>query len=147
MIRNRIPHPVPTLILSFQYFISDQAGASIMVYDHWYKPTHVETILITYANSEGSDEPAHPRILARAFAVRSHYTEKLEQASDKELEIWLHWIAAHARWKERTMVRSLFSCRLNYCLSTYLFVFVFCSLYLSHVMRKPVFFGVRQGKT
>ena len=29
-------------------------------------------VLIAYASSEGSDEPAHPRSLARAFAARSY---------------------------------------------------------------------------
>ena len=30
-------------------------------------------VLITYTNTEGSDEPAHSLIFARAFTVRSNY--------------------------------------------------------------------------
>ena len=33
-------------------------------------------VLIAYATSEGSGEPAHPRSLARAFAVRTHEVMK-----------------------------------------------------------------------
>ena len=36
------------------------------------EPAHEIMVLITYANSEGSVEPAHPRSLARAFATRTH---------------------------------------------------------------------------
>ena len=32
----------------------------------------MEMVLITYANTECSVEPAHPHGLSRAFAVRSH---------------------------------------------------------------------------
>ena len=32
----------------------------------------MKMVFITYANSEGSGEAAHPRSLARAFAVRPH---------------------------------------------------------------------------
>ena len=36
-----------------------------------YEPAHEIMELITMATSEGSGEPAHPRILTRAFAVRT----------------------------------------------------------------------------
>ena len=36
------------------------------------EPTHEIMVLNTQATSEGSGEPAHPRSLARAFAVRTH---------------------------------------------------------------------------
>ena len=36
------------------------------------EPTHKIMVRITQATSEGSDEPAHPRSLARAFDVRTH---------------------------------------------------------------------------
>ena len=35
-----------------------------------FEPAHEIVVLITYATSEGSGEPAYPRSLARAFAVR-----------------------------------------------------------------------------
>ena len=34
------------------------------------EPAHEIMVLITFATSEGSGEPAHPRGLAKAFAVR-----------------------------------------------------------------------------
>ena len=37
-----------------------------------YEPAHEIMVLITQATSEGSGEPAHPRCLARAFAIRTH---------------------------------------------------------------------------
>ena len=39
---------------------------------HINEPAHEIMVLITKANSEGSDKPAHPRSLARAFAVCTH---------------------------------------------------------------------------
>ena len=37
-----------------------------------FEPAHEIMVLITEATSEGSGEPAHPRRLARAFAVRTN---------------------------------------------------------------------------
>ena len=36
-----------------------------------FEPPHGKSVLIAYANSKGSGEPAHPRSLARTYAVRS----------------------------------------------------------------------------
>ena len=35
-------------------------------------PRQANLVIIAYANSEGSGEPAHPRSLARTFAARSY---------------------------------------------------------------------------
>ena len=37
-----------------------------------YGPRQANLVLIAYASSEGSGEPAHPRSLARIFAARSY---------------------------------------------------------------------------
>ena len=37
-----------------------------------YGPRQANLVLITYASSEGSGEPAHRRSLARTFAARSY---------------------------------------------------------------------------
>ena len=37
-----------------------------------YGPCQANLVLIAYASSEGSGEPAHPRSLARIFAARSY---------------------------------------------------------------------------
>ena len=37
-----------------------------------FEPAHEIMVLITQATSEGSGEPAHPRSLTRAIAVRTH---------------------------------------------------------------------------
>ena len=39
-------------------------------------PAHGKMVLITWANSKGSGEPAHPRSLTRVFAVRSQLQTK-----------------------------------------------------------------------
>ena len=36
------------------------------------EPVHKKRVLVRYANSEDSGEPAHPRSLTRAFVVRTH---------------------------------------------------------------------------
>ena len=38
----------------------------------WNGPRQANLVLIAYASSEGSSEPAHPRSLARTFAARSY---------------------------------------------------------------------------
>ena len=38
----------------------------------WNGPRQANLVLIAYASSEGSGEPAHPRSLARTFAARSY---------------------------------------------------------------------------
>ena len=43
--------------------------------NHWTVingPRQANLVLIAYASSEGSGEPAHPRSLARTFAARSY---------------------------------------------------------------------------
>ena len=47
------------------------------------EPAHVKMVLVTYANSQLSCEPALPCSLVRALTVRSKYME-LEEASNKE---------------------------------------------------------------
>ena len=55
---------------AFMYFISGSWLTAIKC--HWlYGPRQANLVLIAYASSEGSGEPAHPRSLARTFAARS----------------------------------------------------------------------------
>ena len=44
----------------------------ILHYVHYIGPRQANLVLIAYASSEGSGEPAHPRSLARTFAARSY---------------------------------------------------------------------------
>ena len=47
--------------------------ASCLAYFMWLDgPRQANLVLIAYASSEGSGEPAHPRSLARTFAARSY---------------------------------------------------------------------------
>ena len=48
-------------------------GNGMLVYC-WllFGPRQANFVLIAYASSEGSGEPAHPRSLARTFAARSY---------------------------------------------------------------------------
>ena len=61
----------------------------------------MKMVLITYATSKDSGEPTWIR-RASCQSLRCSHTQyrRVEEASDKELEIWLHWIAAHGRLKD-----------------------------------------------
>ena len=56
-------------ILSFKSCLVFYAGDSLIIP---YGPRQANLVLIAYASSEGSGEPAHPRSLARTFAARSY---------------------------------------------------------------------------
>ena len=59
-----------------------RVNISVIVRVRLYKLAHKKRVLITWATSKGSGEPAHKRRLARAFAVRRHILEiqrKLQQ--------------------------------------------------------------------
>ena len=55
-------------------------------------------VLITWATSEGSCEPAHARSLARPFAVRTHEVWSRRRVRPKIRHL-AHWMAAHSRLK------------------------------------------------
>ena len=63
-----------------------------------YGPRQANLVLIAYASSEGSGEPAHPRSLARTFAARS-YKQCQEEPSDRKPDPWPLWMAGHAQLK------------------------------------------------
>ena len=48
-----------------------------------YQQAHMKRVLIKEATSQGSDEPAHKHIFARAFAVRRHVVETLRKLQAK----------------------------------------------------------------
>ena len=49
-------------------------------------PRQANLVLIAYASSEGSGEPAHPRSLARTFAARS-YKQRVKRNLQTESQI------------------------------------------------------------
>ena len=49
-------------------------------------PRQANLVLIVYASSEGSGEPAHPRSLARTFAARS-YKQRVKRNIQTESQI------------------------------------------------------------
>ena len=51
------------------------------------EPAHEIMVLITKATREASGEPAHPRSLARAFAVRKNERIEVDKGSDKKSDI------------------------------------------------------------
>ena len=51
-----------------QYVLSSSCSPLHLLFG----PRQANLVLIAYASSEGSGEPAHPRSLARTFAVRSY---------------------------------------------------------------------------
>ena len=54
----------------------------------WYGPRQANLVLIAYASSEGSGEPAHPRGLARTFAARS-YKQWVKRNLQTEMDGWV----------------------------------------------------------
>ena len=86
--------------MSFCRFCHEAAHLSlIMFHNLTIELAHSKTYKITFGFSKDSDQPAFPRSLARASAqsYQSHcclltqYRE-LEEASDKEPEIWSQWM-------------------------------------------------------
>ena len=48
------------------------AHVYVVLSNKLYRPRQANLVLIAYASSEGSGEPAHPRSLARTSAARSY---------------------------------------------------------------------------
>ena len=65
----------------------------------WNGPRQANLVLIAYASSEGSGEPAHPRSLARTSAARSIQAVNQEEPSDRKPDPWSLWMAGHAQLK------------------------------------------------
>ena len=63
---------VPVHCLSFYFHCSIQCQSQRSRPAELYGPRQANLVLITYASSDGSGEPAHPRSLARTFAARSY---------------------------------------------------------------------------
>ena len=57
-----------------------------LIYERIFEPAHEIMVLIAYLNSEGPGETAHPRSLARAFAVRTQSME-VDKGSDKKSDM------------------------------------------------------------
>ena len=62
-----------------------------------YGPRQANLVLIAYASSEGSGEPAHPRSLARTFAARS-YKQWVKRNLQTESQIHgpSEWLGMHS---------------------------------------------------
>ena len=68
-----------------------------------YGPRQANLVLIAYASSEGSGEPAHPRSLARTFAARS-YKQWIKRNLQTESQIpgpseWLGMRSWNLSWR------------------------------------------------
>ena len=61
-------------------------------------PRQANLVLIAYASSEGSGEPAHPRILARTSAARS-YKQWVKRNFRQKARSLALWMAGHAQLK------------------------------------------------
>ena len=54
--------------INYQYFLAEKCV--IWFYNQTVGPDHVKTCLRAYTDSEGPDQPAHPRSLIKGFTVR-----------------------------------------------------------------------------
>ena len=128
-------------------------------------PRQANLVLIAYASSEGSGEPAHPRSLARTFAARS-YKQWVKRNLQTESQIpspseWLGMRSWNVSWRNARRHKfawrgsidlSLMTCNIIIVMKVISSVKywpevhkvsiawkVMAYLYLSHVMRKPVY--------
>ena len=56
----------------FECFLVENPRRHVFAWCGSFGPCQANLVLIAYASSEGSGEPAHPRNLARTFAARSY---------------------------------------------------------------------------
>ena len=65
---------VSKILRNLQNLLNDPRKICIACYVRFlvYGPRQANLVLIAYASSEGSGEPAHPRSLARTSAARSY---------------------------------------------------------------------------
>ena len=77
--------------------------SSVSTIQIWFGPRQANLVLIAYASSEGSGEPAHPRSLARTFAARS-YKQWVKRNLQTESQIsgtseWLGMRSYNLSWR------------------------------------------------
>ena len=68
-----------------------EKSQNFTIYPHKIGPRQANLVLIAYASSEGSGEPAHPRSLARTSAARSYkliQAVSQEEPSDRKPDPW-----------------------------------------------------------
>ena len=70
----------------FDFAFAIECDTIFLVFKSLYGPRQASLVLIAYASSEGSGEPAHPRSLARTFAARS-YKQWIKRNLQKESQI------------------------------------------------------------
>ena len=78
-----------------------------------YGPRQANLVLITYASSEGSGEPAHPRSLARTFAARSYkHWIKRNLQTENQIPGPSEWLGMRSwNWSWRNARRHKFAWR------------------------------------
>ena len=64
-----------------------------------YGQRQANLVLIAYASSEGSGEPAHPRSLAQNLRCSLIQAVSQEEPSDRKPDLWPLWMAGHAQLK------------------------------------------------
>ena len=99
------------------------------IYQAWNGPRQANLVLIAYASSEGSGEPAHPRSLARTFAARS-YKQWIKRNLQTESQIpgpseWLGMRSWNLSWRNARRHKFAWRGSNNLCalLSTFSFIF------------------------
>ena len=91
------PHPLWKIFISRLFFMSMIRLSQI------YGPRQANLVLIAYASSEGSGEPAHPHSLARTSATRS-YKQWVKRNLQTESQIpspseWLGMRSQNLSWR------------------------------------------------
>ena len=94
---------VSTNIVHWRMFTEVYHLISATKMRHLCGPRQANLVLIAYASSEGSGEPAHPRSLARTFAARS-YRQWIKRNLQTESQIpgpseWLGMRSWNLSWR------------------------------------------------
>ena len=110
-------------------------------------PRQANLVLIAYASSEGSGEPAHPRSLARTFAARS-YKQWIKRNLQTENQIpgpseWLGMRSWNLSWRNARIHKFAWrgSIYKAYCPRQYTCVYMYC-LYTISWHRETVILGL-----
>ena len=80
------PTPTPNPLSGFKIKWLRQTSDNTPKTAYKIGPRQANLVLIAYASSEGSGEPAHPRSLARTFAARS-YKQRAKRNLQTESQI------------------------------------------------------------
>ena len=130
-IRDRSLKGIPALTSSLALGIS--VISIILTTSSIYGPRQANLVLIAYASSEGSGEPAHPRSLARTSTARS-YKQWVKRNLQTESQIpglseWLGMRSENLSWRNARRHKFAWRGSYNLCFNTVILLWFVCVLW------------------